>query len=195
MSIECPKLIVGLGNPGPAYEHTRHNAGFWFVDELAHIYKASFRTDSKFGGDVCQISVDGCSLWLLKPMGFMNRSGSPTARLAGFYKIERPQILVVHDDLDLPPGAVRLKRGGGHGGHNGLRDLIAQLGGNDFSRLRLGIGHPGTASEVVDFVLRKPPLSEQQLVDQAIANGLREFPRIVRGEFDKVMQALHTRPV
>lgn len=190
---EALKLIAGLGNPGPAYERTRHNAGFWFVDELARSHGGSFRHDPKLNADTCQITVEGRALWLMKPMGFMNRSGQPLARLANFYKIARPSILVVHDDLDLPPGVARLKRNGGHGGHNGLRDIIAQCGGNDFLRLRLGIGHPGSAAEVVDYVLRKAPSSEQQLIERALDDALRVLPLLVRDEFDKAMQTLHTR--
>lgn len=190
---EALRLVVGLGNPGPAYERTRHNAGFWFVDELARSHGAHFRLDPKLNGETCLLTVEGRPLWLLKPMGFMNRSGQPVARLAGFYKFPRPSILVVHDELDLPPGVARLKRSGGHGGHNGLRDLIAQLGGNDFLRLRLGIGHPGSAAEVVDYVLRKAPSSEQSLIDRALDDALRVFPRIVAEQFDQAMQTLHTR--
>ena len=190
---EALKLIAGLGNPGPAYERTRHNAGFWFVDELARSHGGSFRHDPKLNADTCQITVEGRALWLMKPMGFMNRSGQPLARLANFYKIARPSILVVHDELDLPPGVARLKRGGGHGGHNGLRDIIAQCGGNDFLRLRLGIGHPGTAAEVVDYVLRKAPASEQQLIERALDDALRVLPLVVRDEFERAMQTLHTR--
>ncbi|HND98454.1 MAG TPA: aminoacyl-tRNA hydrolase [Plasticicumulans sp.] len=190
---EALKLIAGLGNPGPAYERTRHNAGFWFVDELARSHGGSFRHDPKLNADTCQITVEGRALWLMKPMGFMNRSGQPLARLANFYKIARPSILVVHDELDLPPGVARLKRGGGHGGHNGLRDIISQCGGNDFLRLRLGIGHPGTAAEVVDFVLRKAPSSEQQLIERALDDALRVLPLVVRDEFERAMQTLHTR--
>ncbi|HNE00394.1 aminoacyl-tRNA hydrolase [Plasticicumulans sp.] len=190
---EALKLIAGLGNPGPAYERTRHNAGFWFVDELARSHGGSFRHDPKLNADTCQITVEGRALWLMKPMGFMNRSGQPLARLANFYKIARPSILVVHDELDLPPGVARLKRGGGHGGHNGLRDIISQCGGNDFLRLRLGIGHPGTAAEVVDYVLRKAPSSEQQLIERALDDALRVLPLVVRDEFERAMQTLHTR--
>ncbi|HNO61041.1 MAG TPA: aminoacyl-tRNA hydrolase [Plasticicumulans sp.] len=190
---EALKLIAGLGNPGPAYERTRHNAGFWFVDELARSHGGSFRHDPKLNADTCQITVEGRALWLMKPMGFMNRSGQPLARLANFYKIARPSILVVHDELDLPPGVARLKRGGGHGGHNGLRDIISQCGGNDFLRLRLGIGHPGTAAEVVDYVLRKAPASEQQLIERALDDALRVLPLVVRDEFERAMQTLHTR--
>ena len=190
---EALKLIAGLGNPGPAYERTRHNAGFWFVDELARSHGGSFRHDPKLNADTCQITVEGRALWLMKPMGFMNRSGQPLARLANFYKIARPSILVVHDELDLPPGVARLKRGGGHGGHNGLRDIIAQCGGNDFLRLRLGIGHPGTAAEVVDYVLRKAPSSEQQLIERALDDALRVLSLVVRDEFERAMQTLHTR--
>ncbi len=190
---EALKLIAGLGNPGPAYERTRHNAGFWFVDELARSHGGSFRHDPKLNADTCQITVEGRALWLMKPMGFMNRSGQPLARLANFYKIARPSILVVHDELDLPPGVARLKRGGGHGGHNGLRDIISQCGGNDFLRLRLGIGHPGSAAEVVDYVLRKAPSSEQQLIERALDDALRVLPLVVRDEFERAMQTLHTR--
>lgn len=190
---EALKLIAGLGNPGPAYERTRHNAGFWFVDELARSHGGSFRHDPKLNADTCQITVEGRALWLMKPMGFMNRSGQPLARLAGFYKIARPSILVVHDELDLPPGIARLKRGGGHGGHNGLRDIISQCGGNDFLRLRLGIGHPGHAAEVVDYVLRKAPAFEQQLIERALDDALRVLPLVVRDEFERAMQTLHTR--
>lgn len=189
------RLVVGLGNPGPAYERTRHNAGFWFVDALAQRHAGRFRVDPKLNAETCQISVDEQPIWLLKPLAFMNRSGHAVARLAGFYKFPLPTILVAHDELDLPPGVVRLKRAGGHGGHNGLRDVIAQCGGNDFLRLRLGIGHPGTAAEVVDFVLRKAPASEQALIEQALDDAVRAFPAVARGELDKVMNTLHSRAV
>ncbi len=187
------KLVVGLGNPGPEYERTRHNAGFWFVDELARMLRASFRPDSKYAGELAQAAVGGQVLWLLKPMAYMNRSGQSVARLANFYKIPPEAILVAHDELDLAPGTVRVKRGGGHGGHNGLRDIIAQLGNPGFLRLRLGIGHPGHASQVVDFVLRKAPQSEQALIEQALDAAVREFERLACGEVDKVMHTLHSR--
>lgn len=189
------RLIVGLGNPGPQYEHTRHNAGCWLVDALARHHGGSFRPESKFSGEVCQISVAGHLLWLLKPLTFMNRSGQSVGRLADFYKIPLPAILVVHDDLDLPPGTVRLKRAGGHGGHNGLRDIISHLGGNDFLRLRLGIGHPGISKDVIDYVLCRAPRNEQQLIERAVEDALRELPRLLDGQLEKAMHALHSRQV
>lgn len=190
-----PRLVVGLGNPGPQYADTRHNAGFWLVDELSRQHAGHFRPDSKYHGDTCRITLADRELWLLKPMTFMNRSGHAVATLARFHRIALPEILVVHDDLDLPPGTVRLKLSGGHGGHNGLRDLIAQLGGNDFARLRLGIGHPGDSREVLDYVLRRAPQTERALVEQAIRDALCEWPRIVAGQWDKATQALHSRRV
>jgi peptidyl-tRNA hydrolase, PTH1 family len=188
------RLVVGLGNPGPQYAQTRHNAGFWLADALARQYGGMFRPDGKYEGDVCRIAVAGHDVWLLKPMTFMNRSGAAVAALARFHRIALPAILVAHDDLDLPAGTVRLKREGGHGGHNGLRDLIARLGGNDFSRLRLGIGHPGDSRAVLDYVLGRAPQSEQALIEEAVADALRELPRFVVGEWDRATQALHGRP-
>lgn len=187
------RLVVGLGNPGPQYALTRHNAGFWLVDALARRHGAVLRFDAKYDGEVGALAAAGGSLWLLKPMTFMNRCGLSVARLAGFYKIPPPQILVVHDDLDLPPGTVRLKRAGGHGGHNGLRDIIRCLGGNDFLRLRLGIGHPGDAREVVGYVLRRAPADEQQRIEAAVDDALREFPRLLEGRLENIMHALHSR--
>lgn len=190
-----PRLVVGLGNPGPQYADTRHNAGFWLVDELARQRAGHFRPDAKFHGDICRIALADRDIWLLKPMTFMNRSGYAVAALARFHRIALPEILVVHDDLDLPPGTIRLKRGGGHGGHNGLRDLVAQLGGNDFARLRLGIGHPGDSRDVLDYVLRRAPQAERTLVEHAILDALRELPRIIGGEWGKATQILHSRRV
>lgn len=187
------RLVVGLGNPGPQYAETRHNAGFWLVDELARRQAACFRSDAKYHGDTCRIALGDQALWLLKPMTFMNRSGQAVAALARFHRIALPEILVVHDDLDLPVGTARLKRAGGHGGHNGLRDLIAQLGGNDFARLRLGIGHPGDSRDVLDYVLRRTPQAERRLIEDAIADALRELPHIAAGDWAKAMQVLHSR--
>ncbi|MDQ2695372.1 MAG: aminoacyl-tRNA hydrolase [Pseudomonadota bacterium] len=187
------RLVVGLGNPGPQYGLTRHNAGFWLVDELARRHGVGLRFDARYDAEVGALTAAAGSLWLLKPMTFMNRCGPSVARLAGFYKIPPPQILVVHDDLDLPPGTVRLKRAGGHGGHNGLRDIIRCLGGNDFLRLRLGIGHPGDAREVVGYVLRRAPADEQQRIEAAVDDALREFPRLLEGRLENVMHALHSR--
>ncbi len=191
--VSSVRLIAGLGNPGAEYERTRHNAGFWFVDALGREWGGDFRREAKFHGEVCRISVQGQAVWLLKPDTWMNRSGQAVARLANFYKIPLEQILVAHDDLDLPPGTVRLKRGGGHGGHNGLRDIIALLGGNGFLRLRIGIGHPGSREQVTPFVLGVPPESERKLIEEAIDCAVGEIPSLVRGELQKVMNRLHSR--
>lgn len=188
------QLIVGLGNPGPKYELTRHNAGFWFVDALARQHGATFKSENKFHGEACKISLDGEELWLLKPMTFMNKSGQAVAALANFYKIPPESILVAHDELDLPPGAARLKKGGGHGGHNGLRDTIAQLGNNkDFQRLRIGIGHPGHSSQVTGYVLGKAPADEQRLMEDAIVDAIDIIPVAVSGEIQKAMNQLHSK--
>ncbi|MGB5063006.1 MAG: aminoacyl-tRNA hydrolase [Candidatus Competibacter sp.] len=191
----APQLLVGLGNPGPQYAGTRHNAGFWLADELARQHGGQFRSDAKYHGETCRIALAGQDLWLLKPMTFMNRSGQAVAALARFHRIPPAAILVAHDDLDLPPGTVRLKQAGGHGGHNGLRDLIAHLGDNGFARVRLGIGHPGDSREVLDYVLRRPPHVEQTLIEQALLDALRELPRILAGQWQRAVQTLHGRRV
>ncbi len=189
------RLVVGLGNPGADYAETRHNAGFWLVDTLARQQGGQFRPEAKYHGTACRITLADQALWLLKPMTFMNRSGLAVAALARFHRITLPEILVVHDDLDLPPGAVRLKQGGGHGGHNGVRDLIAHLGGPGFARLRLGIGHPGESSAVLNYVLRRAPATERILLEQAILDALQELPRLIAGRWNPVVQALHSRRV
>ena len=189
------RLIVGLGNPGPQYVQTRHNAGFWLADELARQQGCIFHPDSDIHGDLCRITVSGQVLWLLKPMTFMNRSGLSVATLARFHRIPLLEILIVHDDLDLPPGTVRLKRAGGHGGHNGLRDLITQLGGNDFLRLRIGIGHPGGSRAALDYVLGRAPQSEQVPIERAITDALRELPCMIAGQWDRAMRTLHSRHI
>jgi PTH1 family peptidyl-tRNA hydrolase len=185
------QLIVGLGNPGAQYEQTRHNAGFWFVEAVARRHGGSFKSDNKFHGEACKVLVGSRELWLLKPMTFMNRSGQAVAALARFYKIAPENILVAHDELDLPPGEARLKSGGGHGGHNGLRDTIAQLGSREFQRLRLGIGHPGHSSQVTGYVLGKAPADEQIAMENAIERALDVVPLIVGGEPQKAMNLLH----
>jgi len=190
---QAVKLIVGLGNPGPQYLRTRHNAGFCLLDRIAQHYQSAFRPDPKYKGELVKVSIDACPVWLLKPMTFMNKSGESIAALANFYKIPQSAILIAHDELDLPPGTVRLKRGGGHGGHNGLRDAVRMLGSSDFARLRLGIGHPGHATDVVGYVLRSAPAAEQQLLEDAIDAVLPELPRIIRGEWEKAMTVLHSR--
>ncbi|HLA74864.1 MAG TPA: aminoacyl-tRNA hydrolase [Gammaproteobacteria bacterium] len=188
------ELIAGLGNPGPDYEQTRHNVGFWLVDELARQGGVNFKFESKFQGAVCKYTVSGQpqSCWLLKPHTFMNRSGQAIAGLASFYKIPLENILVVHDDLDLPVGTLRLKQGGGHGGHNGLRDIIAHLGDN-FMRLRIGIGHPGKGNDVTNYVLNRPAKQEETLLHDAVAEALMALPLLLHGEREKAMQQLHTR--
>ncbi len=187
------QLIAGLGNPGPEYDRTRHNAGFWFVDALARQHGGSFRHENKFHGEVARITVGGKDLRLLKPLTFMNRSGQSVSALAKFFRIPPESILVVHDELDLPPGTARLKKGGGHGGHNGLRDLISHLGGKDFYRLRVGIGHPGNKNQVVDYVLKKPSKDDRKLIDDAIYDAMGVMPLVVSGDFDKAMHQLHSR--
>lgn len=185
-------LIVGLGNPGSEYEATRHNAGFWFVDELARIAGASFKLDNKFHGEVANVNLYGETVWLLKPTTYMNRSGQAVSALANYYKITADQILVAHDELDFEPGVVKLKREGGHGGHNGLRDIISALGNcKDFWRLRIGIGHPGNARDVTDYVLVRPSKSDQVLLGQAIDDAVRIIPAMLAGDTEKAMRELH----
>ena len=185
-----PRLIVGLGNPGSEYEDNRHNLGFWFVDRLARELKISLSAQGKFFGRVGRLD----DLWLLQPTTFMNRSGQAVVALARFYKILPDEILVIHDELDLQPGNIRLKQGGGHGGHNGLRDIIAQLGNqNNFHRLRLGIGHPGHASLVSGYVLGRAPRSEQELLDKSIDFALDVLPEILAGDWTVAMRKLHSQ--
>lgn len=186
-------LIAGLGNPGNQYQDTRHNAGFWLVDQLARQHGGMFRPEHKFAGETCRINIAGQPCWLLKPQTFMNRSGQSLKLLASFYRIPTEAILVVHDELDLPPGTVRLKRGGGHGGHNGLRDISHHLG-QHFARLRVGIGHPGEREKVVAYVLERPSQNEAKAIDEAIAHTLPCIPHVIAGQFDKAMNSLHARP-
>lgn len=186
------QLIVGLGNPGPQYEATRHNAGFWFIDALARARGIQLRHDVKYHGETGRTQLVGADCWLLKPLTYMNRSGQAVSALARFHKIPPESILVVHDELDIPPGHLRLKQGGGHGGHNGLRDIIAQLGGQDFMRLRIGIGHPGHASEVSNYVLTKPRPEERDLMLRAIDEAMAQLPHILDGETNKAMNHLHS---
>ena len=186
------QLIVGLGNPGAEYEQTRHNAGFWFVDELARVNQCSLRKEARFHAEVGRCTLHGHDCRLQKPNTFMNRSGQAVIALTDFLRIPPSEILVVHDELDLLPGTVRLKKGGGHGGHNGLRDLIAHLGTQDFMRLRLGIGHPGDRNQVVDYVLHRPGRDEREQIDAAIQRTLDVMPLAVAGEFERAMHKLHS---
>lgn len=188
------QLIVGLGNPGPKYERTRHNAGVFFVMELARQFNATLKDESKFHGATGKAQINGTDVRLLIPSTYMNRSGQSVSALARFYDIPIEAILVAHDDLDLAPGVARLKIGGGHGGHNGLRDTIKALGNkNNFARLRIGIGHPGHADAVVDFVLKRASKSEQQLIDGAIDDAIGVMPEVVTGNWNQAMKTLHTR--
>ena len=186
------KLIVGLGNPGREYEASRHNAGFWWVDELARSQSFNFKTDSKFHGQVARANLHGHEVHLLKPQTFMNVSGRSVVALALFYKILPDQILVVQDELDLPPGSAKLKLGGGHGGHNGLKDIIAHLGTKEFWRLRVGVGHPGERSEVVNYVLNAPRKEEQILIDEALQRAQDVAPLVIEGKMEAAMLKLHS---
>jgi PTH1 family peptidyl-tRNA hydrolase len=188
----CVQLIVGLGNPGPKYEQTRHNVGFVFVDELARSKGASWKLENKFHGEVSKLLLAGKEVWLLKPNTFMNLSGKAVAAMARFYKIAPESILVVHDELDIPPGQLRLKQGGGHGGHNGLRDIVAQMGSKEFLRLRVGIGHPGNSRDVSNYVLGKAPQTEQQLINSAVDEALRTMSQIMEGDLQPAMNRLHS---
>jgi PTH1 family peptidyl-tRNA hydrolase len=182
-----------LGNPGSEYANTRHNAGFWFVDEVARKFGGSFKPEKKFQGEVARSTIHGRQVWLLKPDTYMNLSGQSVLALMQFYKIKLANILVVHDDLDLPVGEVRLKEGGGHGGHNGLRDIISRCGGNGFQRLRLGIGHPGHKTKVTGHVLKKASTDDQTAIENAIDQAINVLDQIVNGETAKAMQTLHTK--
>ena len=186
------KLFVGLGNPGPDYEATRHNAGFWWIDALARELKVSLVPERSYYGLAGRTSVNGQSVWLLQPQTFMNLSGKSVASLARFFKIQPEEILVVHDELDLPPGQVKLKRGGSHAGHNGLRDIHAQLGSPDYWRLRIGIGHPGEKSEVANWVLKKPAPDQRTLIEDSIAHSLKAHTAMLAGDMDKATLLVHT---
>ncbi len=190
------RLIVGLGNPGPEYEQTRHNAGFWLIDNLANgIARCKLARETRFNAFAAKASINGQEIWLLEPQTFMNRSGQSVGALARFYKIAVDEVLVVHDELDLLPGAARLKKGGSSGGHNGLKDITAALGSQDYWRLRLGIGHPrtqGSQQPVADYVLHRPRKEEQPLLDEAIAKSLDIIPMLCDGKFDAATMLLHT---
>ena len=186
------KLFVGLGNPGPDYEATRHNAGFWWIDALARELKVNLVPERSYYGLAGRTSVNGQSVWLLQPQTFMNLSGKSVASLARFFKIQPEEILVVHDELDLPPWQVKLKRGGSHAGHNGLRDIHAQLGSPDYWRLRIGIGHPGEKSEVANWVLKKPAPDQRTLIEDSIAHSLKAHTAMLAGDMDKATLLVHT---
>jgi peptidyl-tRNA hydrolase, PTH1 family len=188
------RLLVGLGNPGPEYEDTRHNAGFWWIDAVARQLNARLTPERGYFGLVGRVNAASGSLFLLQPMTFMNLSGKSVASLARFFKIAPQEILVAHDELDLAPGQVKMKQGGGHAGHNGLKDIHAQLGTPDYWRLRLGIGHPGVKSEVVDYVLRKPSPDQREAIFKAIDQTLPALDLILAGEMERAMMKVHAKP-
>ena len=187
-------LIVGLGNPGTGHAGTRHNAGYWFLEELARRHSVDFRLESRFRGELAELQITGRKLRLLRPKTFMNLSGEPVALLVRYFDVAPEQILVVHDDLDLPPGVARIKNGGGHGGHNGLRSLFSNLGSREFMRLRLGIGHPGTSDEVTDYVLRMPSALDHESILDAVQRSAGLFEDMVAGDWERVMNELHKGP-
>ena len=186
------KLFVGLGNPGPEYEATRHNAGFWWIDALSQELKAPLSLDKNYHGQVARTTVNGQTVWLLKPLTFMNLSGKSVAALARFFKISPGEVLVAHDELDIVPGQVKLKLGGSHAGHNGLRDIHAQLGSADYWRLRIGVGHPGVKAEVINWVLKKPSQEHRVAIEDCIARSLKAVPDLLRGEMEKATMLIHT---
>ena len=186
------KLFVGLGNPGPEYEATRHNAGFWWLDALSSELKAPLGFDKNYHGHVARTTVNGQPVWLLKPLTFMNLSGKSVAALARFFKIAPNEILVAHDELDILPGQTKLKFGGSHAGHNGLRDIHAQLGTGDYWRLRIGIGHPGVKAEVINWVLKKPSAEHRASIEDCIARCIKAVPELLAGEMEKAMMLIHT---
>jgi peptidyl-tRNA hydrolase, PTH1 family len=190
------RLFVGLGNPGPEYEATRHNAGFWWLDDVAREFKISLLPERGYFGLAARVSrplpgIDG-PVWLLAPQTYMNLSGKSVAALARFFKIAPNEVLVAHDELDLPPGELKLKQGGGHAGHNGLRDIHAQLGSADYWRLRIGIGHPGVKTEVANYVLGKPSPAHREAIEASLARSLAALPHLLSGDMTKATQLLHT---
>jgi len=188
------RLLVGLGNPGPEYDDTRHNAGFWFIDAVARELKATLAPERSYFGRAARVTRPDAPVWLLEPMTFMNLSGKSVGALARFFKIAPAEILVAHDELDLLPGQVKMKFGGSHAGHNGLKDIQAQLGSADFWRLRLGIGHPGVKAEVVNYVLRKPPAEQREAIDKSIEQAITALPLMFEGDMERALMKVHAKP-
>lgn len=186
------RIIAGLGNPEERYERTLHNAGFWFVDELARKYGGSFRYEKKFDADYCRVNLHGEDVWLVKPQSYMNCSGQPIRGMLDYYRLKTSQLLVAHDEIDLPPGTVRLKEGGGHGGHNGLRDIIKHCS-NAFLRLRLGVGHPGEKHKVTNYVLKRGSADVEAAVERNIDEAIDVMPELVDGNVSGAMKKLHTK--
>ena len=187
------KIIVGLGNPGAEYARTRHNAGFWLVDELARRHGGTLRHEGKHQAELARIRIGGDEVWLMKPMTFMNRSGGPISSVLGFYKLSPREMLVAHDEIDLPSGTVRLKDAGGHGGHNGMRDVIAAQG-DGFWRLRIGVGHPGNRDEVADWVLCKASPEQCELIESCVARSLDALDLLINGPMERAMMKIHAKP-
>lgn len=188
------KLLAGLGNPGPEYLLTRHNAGFWFVDAVAEKYSLKFRHESKFNADTSRLNLDQGDCLVCKPQTYMNRSGHALQSLSAYFRIKPEEILVVHDDIDLQPGDVRLKQGGGHGGNNGLRSIIEQMGDNNFNRVRLGVGHPGNSNDVINYVTSRPSAADTELILQSIGRAMDVLSLVLVGDMQKAMTQLHTNP-
>jgi peptidyl-tRNA hydrolase, PTH1 family len=189
------RMLVGLGNPGPEYDATRHNAGFWWIDAVAARLGARLAFDRSYHGLVARVNRSGHEpLWLVEPQTFMNLSGKSVAPLARFFKIAPEEILVAHDELDLLPGQVKIKQGGSHAGHNGLKDIVAQLGSADFWRLRLGIGHPGVKAEVIDYVLKKPSQEHREAIQTCISRSLDAIDLLLAGEMERAMMKVHVKP-
>lgn len=186
------RIIAGLGNPGEKYERTLHNAGFWFVDALARKYGGSFRYEKKFAADYCRINLHGEDVWLVKPQSYMNQSGGPIRGVLDYYRLTLGELLVAHDEIDLPPGTTRLKQGGGHGGHNGLRDIIRHCGA-EFLRLRLGVGHPGEKDMVTNYVLKRGSGETEDAIERDIDDAMGVMPELVDGEVNAAMKKLHTK--
>lgn len=185
-------MIAGLGNPGDKYERTLHNAGFWFVDALAREYGGHFNYDKKFDADICKVRISGADVWLAKPQSFMNQSGQPIRAMLDYYRLGTEQLLVAHDEIDLPPGTARLKQGGGHGGHNGLRDIIRHCN-KEFLRLRLGVGHPGHKDQVVGYVLKRAGSDAERAIEASVDDAVGVVPEIIESGIGAAMKTLHTR--
>jgi PTH1 family peptidyl-tRNA hydrolase len=186
------RIIAGLGNPGEEYQRTLHNAGFWFVDALARKYGGSFRYEKKFDADYCRINLHGEDVWLVKPQNYMNQSGSPIRGVLDYYRLHVGELLVAHDEIDLPPGTVRLKEGGGHGGHNGLRDIMQHCSA-DFLRLRLGVGHPGEKHQVTNYVLKRGSSDAEAAIERNINEAMDVMPLLIAGDIAGAMKQLHTK--
>ncbi|WP_237133210.1 aminoacyl-tRNA hydrolase [Pseudohongiella sp. O18] len=194
MSTDTLKLIVGLGNPGPQYRFNRHNVGVWFLDEICRRYHGELRPEARFHGNVARVTIEGNDVRLLFPTTFMNRSGLSVASLCHYFDIQPQQMLVAYDEIDFPVGTTRLKSGGGHGGHNGMRDIISALGGaNDFKRLRIGVGHPGDKNKVANYVLSDPGKDDTIQIEHDIDQALKVLPQLVNGQWNQAMQTLHSQ--